>query len=123
MLFRSHLLKTDVHRRSSRFRAPVLRQKFIQRSASSLHCGMDISDGLFADLKKLSSANRLGFVFEKDILKDIGCSGEEYEMLVGFSPRHKKKMLRLAKATRCKLTIFARAQRKKYKSKCKAHHF
>ena len=119
----THLLRTDRHLRSERFKAPVLRQKFIQRTSSSLHCGMDISDGLFADLKKLSSANKLGFSFVKPIGTDIGCSGEEYEMLVGFSPRQRKKMLRLAKATRCPLNIFASAQRKTYKSKCKAHHF
>lgn len=118
-----HLLRTGRHTRSARFKAPTLRQKFIRKAASSLHCGMDISDGLFADLKKLSSANKLGFVFKHDISNAIGCSGEEYEMLVGFSPRVRKKMLRLAKATRCELNIFAQAQRRNYKSKCKAHHF
>jgi len=117
------LLRTNTARKGSRFFAPKLRQSFIKRVASSLHCGMDISDGLFADLNKLSKANRLGFSFFQDIPKEIGCSGEEYEMLIGFSPRDKKKMVRLARAERCELTLFAKAQREKYKSKCKAHHF
>ncbi len=117
------LLRTNKARKSSRFFQPKLRQSFIRKAASSLHCGMDISDGLFADLSKLSKANRLGFSFIHPIQKEIGCSGEEYEMLIGFSPRDKKKMMRLAQSERCELTLFAKARRKTYKSKCKAHHF
>ena len=117
------LLRYNNARKSSRFFKPELRQKFISKATSSLHCGMDISDGLFADLKKLSKANKLGFNFSNEIPKSIACSGEEYEMLVGFCPRKRKKMLRLAKAQRCELNIFAKARRKEYKLKCKAHHF
>lgn len=117
------LLRADTARKGSRFFAPVLRQSFIQKAGGSLSCGMDISDGLFADLSKLSRANALGFSFFRDIASDVGCSGEEYEMLVGFAPRARKKIIRLAQAGRCDLNIFAKAQRKKYKSKCKAHHF
>ena len=117
------LLRYNMKRKSSRFFTPVLRQNFIAKSAASLHCGMDISDGLFSDLNKLSLANNLGFNFTRLIPKSVGCSGEEYEMLVGFSPRERKKLIRLAKSTRTKLTIFASAKRTHYKSKCKAHHF
>ena len=117
------LLRTGRARKDSRFFQPVLRQKFIEKSRDALSCGMDISDGLFADLSKLSKANGLGFSFFHTIAKPIACSGEEYEMLVGFCPRERKKMIRLAKAGRCELTIFAKAQRRYYKSKCKAHHF
>ncbi len=117
------LLRVNRARRNSRFFAPKLRKEFIAKAAPSLHCGMDISDGLFSDLNKLSKVNKLGFTFLHDIPKTVGCSGEEYEMLIGFSPRIRKKMVRLAQAERCKLTIFAKAKRSKYKSKCKAHHF
>ncbi len=117
------LLRYNMKRKSSRFFSPVLRQAFIQKSASSLNCGMDISDGLFSDLNKLSLANTLGFSFKRHIPKSVGCSGEEYEMLIGFSLRQRKKLLRIAKSTRTKLTIFASAKRTHYKSKCKAHHF
>ena len=117
------LLRSGSARKDSRFVKPVLRQSFIDKAGAALSCGMDISDGLFADLSKLSRANALGFSFLYDIPKAIGCSGEEYEMLVGFSPRNRKKMLRLAKTQRCGLNIFATARRKHYKSLCKAHHF
>ncbi len=117
------LLRVNRARKDSRFFRPKLRKGFINKAANSLHSGMDISDGLFADLSKLSKANKLGFSFFEEIPKAIGCSGEEYEMLVGFSPRVRKKMIRLAQTERCNLTIFAKARRRHYKSKCKAHHF
>jgi len=117
------LLSFNEARKSSRFFDIKLRQEFIKRANASLSCGMDISDGLFSDLKKLSSANSLGFSFNKKLEKSLACSGEEYEMLIGFSPRHRKKLIRLAKSLRVKLNIFAIAQRKSYKSICKAHHF
>ena len=117
------LLRYNMKRKSTRFFKPVLRQDFIRKATSSLHCGMDISDGLFSDLNKLALANDLGFDFMEKIPKSLGCSGEEYEMLVGFSPRQRKKLIRLAKSTRTPLTIFAKAKRTNYKSKCKAHHF
>ncbi len=117
------LLRSDKARRSSRFFKPTLRQKFIRRSAPALSCGMDISDGLFADLSKLSKANKLGFEFLHRVPKEIGCSGEEYEMLIGFPARARKKIIRLAKAERCELNVFAKAKRSNYKSRCKAHHF
>ena len=117
------LLKNAVPRKNSRFFKPVIRQRFIQKTRHYLSSGMDISDGLFADLTKLSKANRLGYKFIETIPKSIGCSGEEYEMLISFSPRQRKKMIRQATAQRCKLTVFASAQRKPYKSICKAHHF
>ena len=117
------LLRYGDARKNSRFFKPELRQGFIRRASSSLSCGMDISDGLFADLGKLSKVNRLGFEFTQKIPRAVGCSGEEYEMLVGFPPRQKKKMRRLAKAERCELTLFAKASRRYYKSPCKANHF
>jgi len=118
-----NLLKNAYANKKSRFFAPVLRQAFISRARSSLSTGMDISDGLFSDLQKLSKANALGYSFEKKVPKSVGCSGEEYEMLISFSPRYRKKMQRLAQSYRLDLNIFAKAQRKNYKSTCKAHHF
>ena len=107
----------------SKFRNIVLRDKFISTCKRYLSAGMDISDGIFSDLDKLSSVNALGYRFLYKISKDIGCSGEEYEMLVAFDARHKKALLQRAKQTRTPLTIFAKATRTKYKNRCKAHHF
>ncbi|MFT7860424.1 MAG: thiamine-phosphate kinase [Sulfurimonas sp.] len=107
----------------SKFVDIQLRTKFLEKTRGVLKAGMDISDGLFSDMAKLSDANATGVKFFKAIPKAKGCSGEEYEMLVSFSPRDRKKLIRLAALSRTKLTIFAKATRNRYKNRCKAHHF
>jgi thiamine-monophosphate kinase len=107
----------------SRFIKPNLRQKFIAQSVRYLRCGMDISDGLFSDTQKLCSANRLDIRWDKKLPKNIGCSGEEYEMLVAFDPRNLQKIKRLAHLTRTPLNIIGSAVRGTAKNRCKAHHF
>ena len=111
-----------IHARS-KFVQFELRGAFIADATSVLSCGMDISDGLGSDLERLHSLNRVGFQLKKGLDKKIFCSGEEYEMLVGFSPRYRKKLIRLAAKNRTPLTIFAKARRNSYKNCCKAHHF
>ncbi|WP_428738707.1 thiamine-phosphate kinase [Sulfurimonas sp.] len=111
-----------IHQKS-KFIHIQLRQTFLQKTTNVLKAGMDISDGLFCDTQKLADANGLGIKFFNKIPKRIGCSGEEYEMLVAFAPRDRKKMIRLAKLSRTKLTVFANAKRGKYINRCKAHHF
>ncbi len=108
---------------ASKFVTCELRQTFISRSINSLSCGMDISDGLGADLERLHSLNRVGFRFTKALERKLFCSGEEYEMLVGFAPRSRKRIIRLAAQSRTPLHIFAKASRSSYKNCCKAHHF
>jgi len=44
-------------------------------------------------------------------------------MLFAFDARDKRKILRLAKKTRTKITIFAKAVFGKYTNYCKMHHF
>ncbi|MDA3947141.1 MAG: thiamine-phosphate kinase [Helicobacteraceae bacterium] len=100
-----------------------LRSAFIADATKSLSCGMDISDGLGSDLERLYSLNRVGFHFNKRLDKKLFCSGEEYEMLVGFNPRQRKKLIRLAAKNRTPLQIFAKADRTAYRRPCKAHHF
>ncbi len=111
-----------IHKKS-KFVDIKLRQKFISNSARFLSSGMDISDGLFSDLEKLAQVNGVGFKFINKISKPLGCSGEEYEMLVSFSKRDRKSVLRRAAQSRTKLNIFAISKRKKYINRCKAHHF
>ena len=108
---------------ASKFVTFQLRQAFISRSINALSSGMDISDGLGADLERLHSLNRVGFHYKKALDKKMFCSGEEYEMLVGFSPRQRKKIIRIAALTRTPIYIFAKAKRGSYKNCCKAHHF
>jgi thiamine-monophosphate kinase len=109
--------------KQSKFVDIRLRQKFVQNAGRFLSSGMDISDGLFSDLQKLSDVNRIGFRFHKKIAKCIGCSGEEYEMLVAFRKKDKKTVLRRAAMSRVKLNIFATSTRVKYTNRCKSHHF
>ncbi|MDD3835973.1 MAG: thiamine-phosphate kinase [Sulfurimonas sp.] len=107
----------------SKFVNIQLRDKFIQKSSRYLSSGMDISDGLFSDLDKLASINKLGFRFFKKISKRVACSGEEYEMLVAFDKRYIKAIKRVAIQTRTPLNIFASSARMRYTNRCKAHHF
>ena len=109
--------------KQSKFVDIKLRQDFVKNASRILKAGMDISDGLFSDLEKILKLNRLGVHFYNAISKSIGCSGEEYEMLVAFDGRDKKAVLRRAAQSRTRLTIFAKASRKRYINRCKAHHF
>lgn len=111
-----------IHKKS-KFVNIELRDKFVLKSRRYLKSGMDISDGIFSDLGKLSHVNRVGFHFFKRIPKNIGCSGEEYEILFGFDKRDKKALLRHAKLTRTPIKIIGECVRKNYKNMCKAHHF
>ncbi len=109
--------------KKSRFSEPILRQRFMQRAARHITAAMDISDGLFDDLAKLSRHNRIGFRLFSPIPKRVGCSGEEYELLIAFWPSEREALMRIAEATRTPLTIFARAMRGRFRNVCHAHHF
>ena len=111
-----------IHKKS-KFVDIQLRKAFVTRTSRKLRVGMDISDGLFSDLDKLLKINGCGIDFVEKIPKHIGCSGEEYEMLVAFDKRDKKAVQRRAKQSRTKLTVFAKASRNRYTNRCKAHHF
>lgn len=107
----------------SKFVDIKLRQAFVQKSERILKAGMDISDGLFSDLEKITSPNRVGIKFMQKIAKGIACSGEEYEMLVAVDKRDIKALKRRATQTRTSITIFAHTNRSKYINRCKVHHF
>lgn len=117
------LLNGGVIHRKSKFVDIKLRDRFVKNTSRFLSSGMDISDGLFSDLSKISDSSRIGFEFLKHISKDIGCSGEEYEMLISFSKRDKKTVIRRAATSRTPLNIFAIGKRVKYTNRCKSHHF
>jgi thiamine-monophosphate kinase len=109
--------------KNSKFVNIKLRNRFLKNSERFLKAGMDISDGLYSDLDKITSLNRIGINFFKKIPKNIGCSGEEYEMLIAFDSRDLQKVKRRAKQSRTPITVFANAARNKYTNRCKAHHF
>jgi thiamine-monophosphate kinase len=108
---------------SSRFIAPTLRDKFIYASREFLAVGMDISDGLFCDTNKLLDYNSIGFESILDIPKDMGSSGEEYEMLIGFDESHLESILKISEDTDTKITVFARVADNYRRFSCKSHHF
>ena len=94
---------------NSKFYKPILRIDFIKAVTPWLSAGMDISDGLYCDTNKLLKCNNLFMQELKVIPKSIGESGEEYEMLIGFNPKHINRVKRIAKLTKTPLTIFAKA--------------
>ncbi|MGM0622999.1 MAG: thiamine-phosphate kinase [Campylobacterota bacterium] len=109
--------------KNHRFIRPVLRSEFIYQARKYLRCGMDISDGLYSDLDKMLERNNKGFKWLHRVPKSQGLSGEEYEMLIAFAPKHRAKILNLAKKRRLKLTIFAKIAPTKQKLKYRSHHF
>jgi thiamine-monophosphate kinase len=111
-----------IHKKS-KFIDINLREDFIHKSQRVLKAGMDISDGIFSDLDKMASLNKIGIKFMQKMPKSLACSGEEYEMLVAFDARDIKALKRRAQQSRTPLTIFAKATRNRYINRCKAHHF
>jgi len=107
---------------SSRFIEPILRQEFIKKSAFLLKAGMDISDGLFCDTNKILEINGLGMELKEPITDEVGSSGEEYEMLVGFSEENLESILAIAKETSTPLTLFATLKQEGKRFECQNHH-
>lgn len=118
------LFKNEKIAKNSKFIKPKLKADFMFKAASYLNAAIDVSDGLFNETAILSRQSKVGIKLLKDIKDEIGCSGEEYELIVSFSPEHLDKVLQIAKETKTKLTIYAKAEGKEiFKSRCKAHHF
>ncbi len=109
--------------KKSKFIKPKLKAKFFYKIAPYINSALDISDGLFFELERLSKANNIGFEFIKKLPKNIGCSGEEYEILFTFDKKNRKMIRKIAKKYDIKLNIFAVANDGKYIKNCKDHHF
>ena len=107
----------------SRFYEPVLRAEFIEKARPFLKAGMDISDGLYCDTNKLLDINRYGFNILKTINDNIGFSGEEYEMLIGFKKENLEVVESMAKSLDLPLTVFAEVAENNNRFRCKSHHF
>ncbi len=109
--------------KSSKFVEPNLKADFFYDIAKWVNASMDISDGLFFELERLSKSSKIGFDFFYDIKEDIACSGEEYEILFSFPKESKKKIEAMAKKHGVKLNIFARAKKGRFFCPCQNHHF
>jgi len=108
---------------NSKFIMPKLHPKFFYQISQYISSALDISDGLFFELERLSKANQIGFEFFKHINKDIMCSGEEYEILFCFNQKYKNQILKIAKQHNIKINIIAKVTKGNYKCQCKPHHF
>ncbi len=93
-----------------RFIKPNLRGEFFYKIAPKVRCAMDISDGLGQDLARMLNLNGLGVNFFKNLSENELNSGEEYEILFAFVPKHKDFILKTAQKFGVKLTIFAQAK-------------
>jgi len=109
--------------KNSKFIKPKLNPKFFYKIAPYINSALDISDGLFFELERLSRANNIGFDFFETIDKEVGCSGEEYEVLFTFDPKHKKKIEKIAKKHDVDINVFAKTNGKSYSCECRGHHF
>jgi thiamine-monophosphate kinase len=109
--------------KKSKFIKPKLNPNFFYKVAPYINSALDISDGLFFELERLSKANKIGFDFFHTLDKEVGCSGEEYEVLFTFNPKYKKKIQKIAKKYNVDLNIFAKTNDKFYTCECRGHHF
>jgi thiamine-monophosphate kinase len=110
--------------KKSKFIKPILQPEFLYEVRAYINAGMDVSDGLFFELERLSKINKVGFELLKNIPNEIGCSGEEYEMLFTFNPKYLQKIEQIAKKHKVKLNIVAKANgNKQFQCPCLGHHF
>ena len=117
------LLRGGKISKNSKFIIPRLKDKFFYKAAPFITSALDISDGLFKELERISKMSKVGFTFLKNFDKTVGCSGEEYEILFTFNKKHLPKILNIAKLTRTKITVFAVTKRGFYRSVCRENHF
>lgn len=110
-------------KKSSKFIKPELKSEFFYEASNYINAAMDISDGLFLDLEKLSKASNVGFEFFKTIKEEVATSGEEYEILFSCKQKNLKKIEDIAKKHNTKINIFAKAVKGSYKSSFSNHHF
>ena len=119
----NRLLKNKTVSKKSKFIKPKLNAEFFYAISPYVNAALDISDGLFFELERLSKSSKIGFDFFKNISEEIGCSGEEYEMLFTYSKQHKKIIKKIAKKYDVNLNTFAKAVKGSYICNCKGHHF
>ena len=109
--------------KKSKFIKPKLNPEFFYAISPYITSALDISDGLFFELERLSLSNSIGFEFFTPISKEIGCSGEEYEVLFTFDKKYINKINKIAKKHNIILNIFAKAIQGEFQCECENHHF
>ncbi|RDU58526.1 thiamine-phosphate kinase [Helicobacter sp. MIT 99-5507] len=116
-LYRGHKINKD-----SKFYTPRLNPKFIFEILPFIRGGMDISDGLYYELNRISKLNNVKFRFFKKISKNVATSGEEYELLFSVSQKNVRRLKLIAAKNRVKITKLAKMLHGKEKFYCLPHH-
>ena len=104
--------------RSSKFYVPTLHTKFINDILGFVRGGMDISDGLFNELNRVSLLNRVGFRFCQRVNRAKAVSGEEYEFLFSIRKKDERKLRLIAQKNRINLVKVANLVRGKARFHC-----
>ena len=117
------LLQNKPINQKSKFITPQLNQKYYKAISKFISVSIDISDGLFVELGRLSKINKKGVHFFSEFNKSIGCSGEEYEILFGFSPKNLNAIRKISQQHRVKLNIVGKTKKGSFKNRCLNHHF
>ncbi|WP_104753479.1 thiamine-phosphate kinase [Helicobacter salomonis] len=84
--------------------------RFIASARQFLHAGLDVSDGLLSECNRLSQVNRLAFKLYQPRTRAYQ-SGEEYEMLFCFAPKHYLALRVRARAHRVRLSVVGKVCR------------
>ena len=108
--------------RSSKFYAPQIHAKFISEILGFVRGGMDISDGLFNELNRISLLNRVNFRFCQRMNRAKAVSGEEYEFLFSIKARDERKLKLIAQKNRVNLARVANLVRGKARFHCISWH-
>jgi thiamine monophosphate kinase len=58
-----------------------------------------------------------------EIPPEVGESGEEYEMLIAFTPEYRSQVESLAASMDLPLTLFGRIAPNAFRYPCRSHHF
>jgi len=109
--------------KNSKFIEPILHGEFFYEASKYVSSAIDISDGLFSEMKNISKASNLGFEIFKKISDEIAMSGEEYEILFTFDEKHKQALEELAKKHKITLNIIGKAIEGSFNPKLKGWHF
>lgn len=108
--------------KKSKFYTPELKEKFIYDILPFIRGGMDISDGLFYELNRISKLNKVKFKFYNKINKNTAFSGEEYELLFSVTYKNIRRLKIIANKHRVKVTKLAKMFNGRQKFYCTPHH-
>ncbi|RAX58157.1 hypothetical protein CCZ01_03530 [Helicobacter monodelphidis] len=121
-LMRQNKFENSQSRRNQRFKQPIPHSVITLPLRDCLHAGIDISDGLAFELRRLCKQNHCGVRMLRKFSSHQMQSGEEYEMLFAIPRQKWLKSKRIAKRFRLPLNAFGVAIRGVYKPYLRGHY-